>query len=106
MRIEFLLLPSNSGAALVLSVALACFSEGGCDCQDREASHAHDEAHLSQLLDAVGTGIAVQQKLMRHSDIRTTLNVYGDVIMDEMAQAHTKVVGLALNGAQTERKAS
>jgi len=43
---------------------------------------------------------------MRHSDIRTTLNVYGDVITDEMTQAHTKVVGLALNGAQTERKAS
>ena len=57
-------------------------------------------------LDAVGTGIAVQQKLMRHSDIRTTLNVYGDVITDEMAQGHTKVMGLALNGAQTERKAS
>jgi integrase len=57
-------------------------------------------------LDAVGTGIAVQQKLMRHSDIRTTLNVYGDVITDEMAQAHTKVVGLALNSAHTERKAS
>ena len=33
-------------------------------------------------LDAVGTGIAVQQKLMRHSDIRTTLNVYGDVITE------------------------
>jgi hypothetical protein len=43
---------------------------------------------------------------MRHSDIRTTLNVYEDVITDEMTQAHTKVVGLALNGAQTERKAS
>ena len=28
-------------------------------------------------LDAVGTPIAVQQKLMRHSDIRTTLNIYG-----------------------------
>jgi integrase len=26
-------------------------------------------------LDAAGTGIAVQQKLMRHSDIRTTMNV-------------------------------
>jgi integrase len=57
-------------------------------------------------LNAVGTGIAVQQKLMRHSDIRTTLNIDGDVITDEMAQAHTKVVGLALNGAQTGRKAS
>jgi integrase len=29
-------------------------------------------------LDAVGTPIAVQQKLMRHSDIRTTMNLYGD----------------------------
>ena len=47
-------------------------------------------------LDAVGTPIAVQQKLMRHSDIRTTLNIYGDVVTDEMAQAHSKVVGLAL----------
>jgi integrase len=47
-------------------------------------------------LDAVGTAIAVQQKLMRHSDIRTTLNVYGDVVTDEMAQAHSKVVRLAI----------
>jgi integrase len=49
-------------------------------------------------LDAVGTPIAVQQKLMRHADIRTTMNVYGDVVTDEMSQAHSKVVGLALNG--------
>ncbi|MGA2002376.1 MAG: site-specific integrase [Terriglobales bacterium] len=47
-------------------------------------------------LDAVGTPIAVQQKLMRHSDIRTTMNIYGEVVTDEMAQAHSKVVGLAL----------
>jgi integrase len=33
-------------------------------------------------LDAVGTTIAVQQKLMRHTDIRTTLNIYGDVVTD------------------------
>lgn len=59
------------------------------------ATHTMRHTYRSWL-DAVGTGIAVQQKLMRHSDIRTTLNVYGDVITDEMAQAHTKVVGLAL----------
>jgi integrase len=47
-------------------------------------------------LDAVGTPIAVQQKLMRHSDIRTTLNIYGDVVTDEMRQAHSKVVRMAL----------
>jgi hypothetical protein len=33
---------------------------------------------------------------MRHADIRTTMNVYGDVVIDEMSQAHKKVVGLAL----------
>ncbi len=50
-------------------------------------------------LDAVGTSIAVQQKLMRHSDIRTTMNLYGDVVTDEMARAHSKVVGLALSNS-------
>ena len=40
--------------------------------------------------------IAVQQKLMRHSDIRTTLNIYGDVVTNEMAEAHAKIVRLAL----------
>jgi hypothetical protein len=29
---------------------------------------------------------------MRHADIRTALNIYGDVVTDEMAQAHAKVV--------------
>jgi integrase len=47
-------------------------------------------------LDAAGTPIAVQQELMRHSDIRTTLNLYGDVVTDEMRQAHSKVVRMAL----------
>jgi integrase len=48
-------------------------------------------------LDAVGTPIAVQQKLMRHSDIRTTMNIYGSVVTDEMERATSKVAGLALN---------
>jgi integrase len=49
-------------------------------------------------LDAVGTSVAVQQKLMRHADIRTTMNIYGDVVTDEMALAGAKVAGLAVNG--------
>ena len=49
-------------------------------------------------LDAAGTSIAVQQKLMRHADVRTTLNIYGDVVTDEMAVATGKVTRLALNG--------
>jgi integrase len=48
-------------------------------------------------LDSVGTLIAVQQKLMRHADIRTTMNTYGDVVTDEMTVASGKVAGLALN---------
>lgn len=47
-------------------------------------------------LDAVGTSIAVQQKLMRHADIRTTMNIYGDVVTDEMQVANKKVLRLAL----------
>src|SRR5713101_7140217 len=49
-------------------------------------------------LDAVGTSVAVQQKLMRHADIRTTMNTYGDIVTDEMTVASGKVAGLALNG--------
>jgi integrase len=47
-------------------------------------------------LDAAGTTVAVQQKLMRHGDIRTTMNVYGDVVTNEMQEAHSKVVQMAL----------
>ena len=57
-------------------------------------------------LDSVGPPVGVQQRLMRHADVRTTMNTYGDAAMDEMTEAHSKVVGLALNGAQAERKVS
>jgi integrase len=56
-------------------------------------------------LDAVGTPVAVQQKLMRHADIRTTMNTYGDVVTDEMAVAASRVAGLALN-RQVKRQVS
>lgn len=52
-------------------------------------------------LGSTGTSVEVQQKLMRHTDIRTTMNIYGDVVTDQMEQAHKKVVGLALNGLQS-----
>lgn len=47
-------------------------------------------------LDAAGTPIAVQQKLMRHVDIRTTMDGYGDVVTDEMRQAQSKVARVAI----------
>ncbi len=64
-------------------------------------THAFRHTYRSWL-DAVGTSVAVQQKLMRHSDIRTTLNIYGDVVTDEMSEAGQKVARLAfpIKGAQ------
>jgi len=56
-------------------------------------------------LDSVGTSVGVQQKLIRHTDVRTTMR-YGDAFTSDMAEAHGKVVGLVLNGAQTERRPS
>ena len=58
--------------------------------------HAFRHTYRSWL-DAVGTSIAVQQKLMRHADIRTTMNIYGSVVTDEMETASSRVAGLALN---------
>jgi len=59
-------------------------------------------------LDAVGTPVGVQQKMMRHTGIRTTMNIYGDVVTDEMSTAGIKVSQLAFqsNGAQAERMVS
>ena len=48
-------------------------------------------------LDSFGTPVGVQQKLMRHSDIRTTMNQYGDALADDMREANEKVVRLALS---------
>jgi integrase len=50
-------------------------------------------------MDAVGTPVGVQQKLMWHADIRTNMNIYGDTASADMREAHGKIVQLAL---QTE----
>lgn len=60
-------------------------------------THAFRHTYRSWL-DAVGTPVAVQQKMMRHSDIRTTMNIYGDVVTDEMETAGLKVARLAFQG--------
>jgi integrase len=62
----------------------------------RIGTHTFRHSYRSWL-DSVGTAITVQQKLMRHSDIQTTLNIYGDVVTDEKERASAKVATLALN---------
>jgi integrase len=64
---------------------------------ERFGTHTMRHSYRSWL-DAVGTTIAVQQKLMRHADIRTTMIVYGTVVTDEMATASGKVARLVVNG--------
>ena len=54
-------------------------------------------------MDSVGTPIAVQQKLMRHSDIRTTMNVYGDLVDNRMKEAHSKVAALVFTSTAPEK---
>jgi len=50
-------------------------------------------------LDANGTPIGVQQKLMRHAQVSTTMNVYGNALMQTKREAHEKVVRMALAGS-------
>jgi integrase len=46
-------------------------------------------------LDVVGTPLGVQKRLMRHTDIRTTMR-YGTSAEGDMRQAHEKIVRMAL----------
>lgn len=50
-------------------------------------------------LDATGAPLGVQQKLMRHAQISTTMNVYGNALMEAKREANTKVVRKALRSA-------
>jgi len=65
------------------------------------SSHTFRHTHRTWL-DSVGTPVGVQQKLMRHADIRTTMNIYGDAATADMRDAHEKVVKLALPRAERQ----
>jgi integrase len=62
------------------------------------SEHTHSGTHTGLWIDAVGTPIGVQQKLMRHSDVRTTMNIYGDAASADMREAHGKIAQMALQG--------
>lgn len=50
-------------------------------------------------LDDTGAPVGVQQKLMRHAQVSTTMNVYGNALMDAKREANSKVVRRALRSA-------
>jgi integrase len=57
----------------------------------------HDLRHTYRtLLDQTGAPISVQQALMRHADIGTTMNIYGDAVPENQRKANSKVVKLLL----------
>lgn len=47
-------------------------------------------------LDETGAPMTVQQNLMRHASITTTMNIYGDAIPESLRAAHGRVVGMAI----------
>jgi integrase len=53
-------------------------------------------------LDETGAPLGVQQKLMRHANISTTMNVYGGAFMDAKRKANTSVVQRVLSQNQSK----
>jgi integrase len=50
-------------------------------------------------LDDTGAPVGVQQKLMRHAQVSTTMNVYGNALMGAKREANSKVVRMVLRSA-------
>jgi integrase len=48
------------------------------------------------LLDETGAPIGVQQKLMRHSNVATTMNIYGNATLKAKQKANSKVVQMVI----------
>ncbi|HXY07216.1 MAG TPA: site-specific integrase [Terriglobales bacterium] len=55
----------------------------------------------STLLHAYGTDMKVQQELLRHSDIRTTMNIYTHTVSPALREANSKVVRMILPERKT-----
>jgi integrase len=55
------------------------------------SSHVFRNAYRTWL-DSIGTPMGVQQRMMRHADIRTTMNHYGTALKNDMRKAHEEVV--------------
>jgi integrase len=72
------------------------------DCEIARRAHQHGRSgwhsfrHYSTLLNEYGTDIKVQQELLRHADIRTTMNIYTRAVPARLREANSKVVRLLL----------
>jgi len=57
--------------------------------------HTFRHSH-STLLHALGVDLKVQQELLRHADIRTTMNIYTQAVPNALREANSKVVRLVI----------
>ena len=57
----------------------------------------------STMLRSAGTDIKVQQELLRHANIQTTMNIYTQAVSEQKRAANSKVVEMVLSGAKKGR---
>jgi integrase len=57
----------------------------------------------STMLRSAGTDIKVQQELLRHANIQTTMNIYTQAVSDQKRAANSKVVEMVLSGVKAAR---
>ena len=57
--------------------------------------HTFRHSH-STLLHALGVDLKVQQELLRHADVRTTMNIYTQAVPSALREANSKVVRLVI----------
>ena len=55
---------------------------------------------LTLLMDETGAPMKVQQELMRHASIQTTMNVYGQAMSNSKREANSKIVEMVLRPAR------
>ena len=63
---------------------------------------------LSKSEALTGAPVGVQQKLMRHSNVATTMNVYGNATVKAKQQDNSRKVQMVMNGRkpQSNRKSA
>ena len=54
----------------------------------------------STMLRSAGTDVKVQQELLRHANIQTTMNICTQAVSDQKRAANSKVVEMVLTGAK------
>jgi integrase len=54
----------------------------------------------SSILRSLGTDVKVQQELLRHADVQTTMNIYTQAPSDAKRTAQSKVVQMVLGSGQ------